>query len=455
MFPQKKSPIHRMFKPLHFVLALFCFFSFVGLSLAQSPCNFTLEAAPISYSNCLAELNTEVVVSGGSGNFQYLWSNNTNLPTLSIPNPQSGVVSCLVYDVDENCTDLLVLDIVVPTDIGGKVIIIGDTLDCANRDRTIEALVNGGSNDLTFFWNTNDTTNPVILQPPFPEFVTVDIHDNVTGCDTTLVQNIWSIGAPEANFSVQDTVCPGAQLQIINQSDTTDAEGFIGYEWYLNGYEKSNYVIPEFSADFLGFTQIKLIIRDQFCTDSVSKEVVVLPFEPITSELIFQDDRFTEISILFPDVSDSCLIHWDDGDTTFNVCGLPDARHYYEDYGKFDIELSYVNALECKIRQVLSVDVIPQLTVFFPDAFSPDGDGINETFGPFSDELDKVDSYFVIYNRNGLPVFISGDPEERWDGTYNGSKAPEGYYRYLYVYKPEGSSDNNKGEIKGTLLLMR
>jgi gliding motility-associated-like protein len=102
--------------------------------------------------------------------------------------------------------------------------------------------------------------------------------------------------------------------------------------------------------------------------------------------------------------------------------------------------LSYSNAV--KLSRPTSL--------FFPDAFSPNGDGRNDVFevkGAFLNSFQML-----IYNRWGEVVFKSDRAEEGWDGTINGTPAPAG----SYMYRAEIRDDTGAPFVKtGTLLLMR
>lgn len=68
---------------------------------------------------------------------------------------------------------------------------------------------------------------------------------------------------------------------------------------------------------------------------------------------------------------------------------------------------------------------------FMPNAFSPNNDDFNNTFGPVH-ELHSLKSYkMLIYNRWGELVFKTETPGERWDGNFNGAPAVPGVYMYI------------------------
>lgn len=82
--------------------------------------------------------------------------------------------------------------------------------------------------------------------------------------------------------------------------------------------------------------------------------------------------------------------------------------------------------------------------LFFPTAFSPNGDGINDTYGPgYSCNLDSY--RMEVYSREGALVFSTNDADERWDGSYKGRKLPEGTYVFRVVYQFDGRVDTRSG----------
>ena len=67
---------------------------------------------------------------------------------------------------------------------------------------------------------------------------------------------------------------------------------------------------------------------------------------------------------------------------------------------------------------------------FGPNAFTPNGDGINDTWRPVNNVV-NLDNYLLqIFDRWGRELFISTDPFEDWDGTADGKLVPLGVYVY-------------------------
>ena len=68
--------------------------------------------------------------------------------------------------------------------------------------------------------------------------------------------------------------------------------------------------------------------------------------------------------------------------------------------------------------------------ILIPNAFSPNGDGLNDAWEIFS-VIGNIDVIVEIYNRWGEIIFYSKGYSEPWNGTYKGSPVPEGTYAYI------------------------
>jgi gliding motility-associated-like protein len=75
----------------------------------------------------------------------------------------------------------------------------------------------------------------------------------------------------------------------------------------------------------------------------------------------------------------------------------------------------------------------PSATLYFPNAFSPNGDGVNESFGGEGTLLDRYELW--VFDRWGRVMFHSTSPAVRWDGTQEGEPVMNGVYQYKYIAK--------------------
>ena len=86
-----------------------------------------------------------------------------------------------------------------------------------------------------------------------------------------------------------------------------------------------------------------------------------------------------------------------------------------------------------------------------PNAFSPDGNGVNDIFKPHI-EGQVDDYYFVIFNRWGEIEFATHDPSAGWDGRHEGVQQTAGVY--VWMCRVKFASQGAKVE-KGTVMLVR
>ena len=78
-------------------------------------------------------------------------------------------------------------------------------------------------------------------------------------------------------------------------------------------------------------------------------------------------------------------------------------------------------------------------TLAFPNVFTPNGDGMNDVFGPLTDLQLGTCTELRIYNRFGETVFYGNHVQMTWDGrTFAGEAAVAG--TYFYVFSTSGSN---------------
>lgn len=93
-----------------------------------------------------------------------------------------------------------------------------------------------------------------------------------------------------------------------------------------------------------------------------------------------------------------------------------------------------------------TIKVKPLSLVFIPNAFTPNGNQLNEVFVPVGQYL--YNYHLELYNQWGEKLFETEDCMQAWDGTYNGEKCPQGVYFYKFTARgADGKFYNRKGTI--------
>ncbi len=91
-----------------------------------------------------------------------------------------------------------------------------------------------------------------------------------------------------------------------------------------------------------------------------------------------------------------------------------------------------------------------KLTV--PNAFTPNGDGINDVFRVKEDYQSIISFSATIFNRWGKKLYSWSDLEGGWDGTSNGKEVPDGAY---YLLLKARGADGRNYDMKKTINLLR
>lgn len=87
-----------------------------------------------------------------------------------------------------------------------------------------------------------------------------------------------------------------------------------------------------------------------------------------------------------------------------------------------------------------------------PNAFSPNGDGINDIYKAKSGYQSLIEFHGYIFNRWGQKLFEWRDPADGWDGTYKGKPVKDGVYFCLVKAK---GADGKEYNIKRDVNLLR
>jgi gliding motility-associated-like protein len=87
---------------------------------------------------------------------------------------------------------------------------------------------------------------------------------------------------------------------------------------------------------------------------------------------------------------------------------------------------------------------------YFPTAFTPNNDGLNDTFYPITNYVGSYD--LRIYDRWGQVVFIASSPTQFWDGSIAGELAAPGAYSYVLFYQGCGTA---KEVVHGSVFLLK
>ena len=288
----------------------------------------------------------------------------------------------------------------------------------------------------TYVWNFGDPNNPAtsLLKNPVHQYSALGpymvelIVTSKYGCVDSLKQQISTIyPQPKANFGIQPAeICMGDSIHFYDS--TSGYTGSItSWNWNLAENYTSTLQNPFRQFADSGRFNISLFIYDSknCVSDTALKTVIVDPYPHLS--LVNHIFVLQGASVkLIPDFfANNATFNWTP------VLYLDSANVAYpitKPLENITYQLTLTGQGNCSVSDTIFVQVLP--TPIIPNAFSPNGDGINDTW-----IIKALDNYpecdVQVFDRNGQTVFKSVGYSIPWDGTFNGTPLPVGTYYYI------------------------
>ncbi len=129
-----------------------------------------------------------------------------------------------------------------------------------------------------------------------------------------------------------------------------------------------------------------------------------------------------------------------------------DPSHTYGDTGTYCATLVITDIHGCVDTATNCLVVSPLFTLYIPDAFSPNGDGVNDVFMPKGTYIKDFEMY--IYDRWGMQLFHSDNIMNGWNGTVRGGNTICQEDTYVYQIFVTDTRDN-KHAYNGSVTLIK
>ena len=314
------------------------------------------------------------------------------------------------------------------------------TLICPNVPTQLTANVTGGISPSTYTWDNGLVGQTITVFPQQTTTYTVTVTDN---CNSQTAQAQAVIDLPgyiplDLITPPDTTICPGDSILLFVSSFGGRGDTEITFSWDNNlGDGSSKWVKPS------ALTIYTVTVTDS-CGTTVTKEIVV-DILPTNAEFDYFYLENRKIKFLDQSSSDVLNWYWDFGDGNTSIEQNP--LHTYADTGLYRVTLIVENKYGCTDTITKNVRAYPDYTLYVPNAFTPNGDDINENFSGLGQGFVNYEMY--IFNRWGEPIFKSTDYANRWDGRdKSGQISPQGIYVYLIKVKtPPGDEYTLRGSV--------
>ncbi len=357
--------------------------------------------------------------------YSYIWSTSD---TTALINIYPAATTLYTVTVTDQC-QMQHVDSVMVTVSKPVIQTVGDTI-CDGDTATVTASAVGAT---AYEWNTGDFTASINVTPSAMTVYTVIVTDTL-GCKDTADAIVWVNSLPIPLITGDTTICR-------HDSITLDADGGVIYDWSTGATSQSITVSPA------NGTRYTVTITDQNNCNSVTDmwlDVIQLP----TTSIYAESDTICRGASLELTVTGASVYQWNTGSAAGSIhVGPPESTDYWV------TGTNSMNGVYCNVTDTFRLGVKRCNRFYVPNAFSPDGDGNNDEFGPVGifEGVEKFD--FYVYDRYGRLIFNSKDPYKLWDGLLdNGLPAPDAAYVYKMFIR-EAYSDEYM--LMGTFTLIR
>jgi gliding motility-associated-like protein len=404
-------------------------------------------AGPFCISDAAFDLN--------SPNEPGVWSGSgiTNVSIGDFLPSSAGLGNSIVtFDSDAYCTSSSTLNIQVTSALSATITPINPL--CVNGNPVQLQVANAGGTWSGNAVNSTGMVNPIALGVgSFQAIYTIP-----GSCGDTDVLAIQVVPLPQFSFSSSVTTgCVPLNVQF-NSSSTTALSSCV---WSIDGVNVGS-GCGSFNYNFqsAGCFTIGLQSTDgNGCVNSVSQTDLVcadlfpeaaFQWTPVTPSLNSPEVTFVNLSL------GNTTNLWD---INGNVSNNADAQYSVLEAGasSFQACLEVANQYGCADSVCYTVFVNREETVFVPNSFSPNDDGINDVFYPVLSgfNLNEIQYEFGIYNRYGERIFYSENPEQAWIGNAFGNEYYAQIDGYTWTLRIITSSFSEPIELTGSVVIIR
>ena len=293
---------------------------------------------------------------------------------------------------------------------------------------------NADGTALTYLWNFGDGTTSTSQNPSHvytssaPVTVTLTVTNSI-GCNNTSSEVFNSFyDKPNAGFTVNPTIlCQGTPVQFTDQSNAPNST-VASRLWIFGDGSTSTQTNPTKTYAQPGVYTVKLVVTSaEGCVSDTSSNTVTVYLQPVIdagpSFIVPQGTTITFSATANSNTVPSFLWTPSAGlsnPTTLNPSVVANFDQIYT--------LTATVQGTCTATDFITVRIIRPLKI--PNAFSPNGDGINDTW-EIENLTDYVGSTINVFSRDGQLVFTSVGYSRPWDGTFKGKPLPLATYYYV------------------------
>lgn len=285
------------------------------------------------------------------------------------------------------------------------------------------------------------------------------IGTDVNGCKDTAEVTVLVDPLPVLSFTGQPLEgCEPLTVNFQNQTNISSGN-VVGYNWTFQGHGTSSLTDPVVTFPADGNYDVSLVaVSDSGCVDSITLNDIVKVYNVPTAGFYGtpQPTTIGDPEIFFVNTSSGDVAYWN-----WDFAGLGSSTFSNPSFN-FTIAGDYVitqivetvHGCSDTISNTITMDDLSE--IFIPNSFTPNHDGLNDTWFPVGRNLNTQNLYIEVhvFNRWGTRVFRSTTSDKPWNGLDQniGDKCPEGMYSYRVIFVNEQGKEKR---VMGHVNLLR
>ena len=311
------------------------------------------------------------------------------------------------------------------------------------------------SGPVTYNWDfgdgqTSTQPNPIHTFSISNQYYTVKLKvSSGTGCGTLERSVVVFPGGITAEAAFEfESICDSGYVRFINKS-VIYPDGAITYLWDFGDGTTSTVKDPLHSFPGPGIFNVKLKIKatnpcfDDSMTTQLDLQLLNITASPDQSIEIGQTVQLNVTGGSTSTQYQWSPPRWLSDPAVVNPIATPqdDIRYI----------VTATNDAGCSDRDTVFIDVKLADSIYVPNGFTPNSDGLNDDFKPLLGVRFKLES-FAIFNRWGQQVFFTREKGVGWNGKLSGIEQASGVYVWYVTAKDR---DGSIVKHKGTVVLIR
>jgi gliding motility-associated-like protein len=379
--------------------------------------------------------------SGGAGGYVYTWNQNVGTGN-SATNLSAGTYDVEVTDVN-SCSTIFTATITEPTSLG-LVATATDVTCFGSNSGTITSNVAGGVSPFSYTLIENGGSSQTSATGQFATLIAGTYAVVVTDANSCLDSATITITEPNllaaTNTSIdvscfgysdgQITVTASGGVPTYTYSIATDNENTNGNFTTLS---VGNYTITVADANNCETTTTATIEQPGAVLVTIVPDSATISFGETVSLEVITNLNGTVTYLWQPSTDLSC-----------SDCANPE----FIGSNTTQYTVTSVNESGCSGSDNITINVVPDYTIYIPNAFTPNGDGINDTWKIFGNIAGLVELEVLIFDRWGEKLFAGDLVNYEWDGVHKGKLLNPGVYVWHVKTKfLDGYTKNFKGSL--------